>query len=209
MYDKAFVLDFNLYLLAEGPEGVREAIKGGVDLVQFRYKGPSEDELQLRLQQLLHITRRAGVPLIINDRPGLAASFDVAGVHLGQGDMSVAKAREFVGEDRVIGVSAHTVEEAVRAETDGADYVAVGPVFPTTSKTVEIEAVGPHLVQQVMGRVDIPVVAIGGITAENVEQVAVTGCTRVAVISGILGWGDPKANAVAMRKRMDGALGIG
>jgi len=208
MYDKTFVLDFNLYLLTEGSEGVREAIKGGVDLVQFRYKGPSEDELQLRLQQVLHITRREGVPVIVNDRPGLAASFDTAGVHLGQGDMSVAKAREFVGEDRVIGVSAHTVEEAVRAEADGADYVAVGPVFPTDSKTVEIEAVGPHLVQQVMGRVDIPVVAIGGITSENVEQVAVTGCTRVASISGILGWGDPKANAMAMRKRMEGTWGL-
>ncbi len=120
----------------------------------------------------------------------------------------MAKAREFVGDDRVIGVSAHTVEEAVRAEADGADYVAVGPVFPTDSKVVEIEAVGPHLVQQVLGRVDIPVVAIGGITAENVEQVAVTGCTRVASISGILGWGDPKANAMAMRKRMDGAIGL-
>ena len=208
MYSKEFVLDFHLYLLADGPEGVRDAIKGGVDLVQFRYKGTSEDELKARLQQVLHITREAGVPLIVNDRPGLAASYDTAGVHLGQGDMPIARAREHVGPDRVIGVSTHTVEEAVRAEADGADYVAVGPVFPTGSKVVEMEAVGPHLVEQVMARVDIPVVAIGGITAENVEQVAVTGCTRVAVIGGILGGGDPKANAAAIRKRMQGSSGL-
>ena len=204
MYNKEFTLDFHLYLLVDSPEGVRDAIKGGVDLVQFRYKGPSEDELLLRLQQVLHITRQAGVPLIINDRPGLAASFDTAGVHLGQGDMSVVKAREHVGPDRVIGVSTHTLEEAVRAEADGADYVAVGPVFPTGSKVVEIEAVGPRLVEKVMASVNIPVVAIGGITAENVEKVAVTGCTQVAVIRGILGGGDPKVNAAAMRKHIQG-----
>jgi thiamine-phosphate diphosphorylase len=100
------------------------------------------------------------------------------------------------------------VEEAVRAEGEGADYVAVGPVFPTDSKKVDIDAVGPQLVDQVMARVDIPVVAIGGITAFNVGKVVDTGCTRVAVIAGILGGGDPGDNARAMRARIDkGILG--
>jgi thiamine-phosphate pyrophosphorylase len=205
---KGSTLDFHLYLLVSGPEGLAEAIEGGVDLVQFRDKGSREADMLYALGQVLEICRAAGVPLIINDRPGLAARYDAAGVHLGQGDMPVDRARGFVGPDRVIGVSTHTVEEAVRAEGEGADYVAVGPVFPTDSKKVDIDAVGPQLVDQVMARVDIPVVAIGGITAFNVGKVVDTGCTRVAVIAGILGGGDPGDNARAMRARIDkGILG--
>ncbi len=202
-------MDFHLYLLTSGPEGLREAIEGGVDLVQFRNKSSPEDELLYRLREVLDITREAGVPLIINDRPGLAVSYDAAGVHLGQTDMSVARAREFVGADRVIGVSSHTIEEAVQAEAEGVDYLAVGPVFPTDSKVVDIEPVGPGLVEQVMARVSIPVVAIGGITMYNIDKVAITGCTRVAVIGGILGGGDPRENAAAMRARMDRTIGLG
>ena len=158
------------------------------------------------LLEVLDICRDTGVPLVVNDRPGLAASYDAAGVHLGQGDMPVARAREFVGVDRVIGVSVHSVEEAVRAEAEGADYVAVGPVFGTDSKTVDIGPVGPQLVDQVMARVDVPVVAIGGINAFNVGKVVATGCTRVAVISGILGEGDPRENARAMRDRIEKSI---
>jgi thiamine-phosphate pyrophosphorylase len=203
---KQTTLDFHLYLLASGPEGVKEAIEGGVDLVQFRDKDSREDEMLYRLGQVLEICRDAGVPLIINDRPGLAARFDAAGVHLGQGDMSVAKAREFVGSDRVIGVSTHTIEQAVQAETDGADYVAVGPVFPTDSKVVDIEAVGPGLLDQVMARIDVPVVAIGGITMYNVSKVVDAGCTRVAAIAGILGEGNPRDNARSIRISIDRAI---
>ena len=115
-------------------------------------------------------------------------------------------AREHVGPDRVIGVSTHTVEQAVRAEIEGADYVAVGPVFATDSKVVDIEPVGPGLVDQVMARVDLPVVAIGGINKLNVGKVVDTGCTRVAVISGIMGEEDPRGAARSMRVRMDRAL---
>ncbi len=205
---KDTTLDFHLYLLVTGPEGLREAIEGGVDLVQYRYKGDREDEMLDGLHQVTEVCRDAGVPLIVNDRAGLAAAYDAAGVHLGQGDMPVARAREFVGPDRVIGVSTHSVEEAVRAEAEGADYVAVGPVYSTGSKVVDVEPVGPQLLDQVMARVDIPVVAIGGINAFNVGKVVATGCTRVAVISGILGDGDPRENARLMRDRIDkGILG--
>ena len=205
---KESTLDFHLYLLVSGPEGLAEAIEGGVDLVQFRYKGDDDNEMLYLLHQVMEVCHGAGVPVIINDRAGLAASYDAAGVHLGQDDMPVARAREFVGVDRVIGVSVHDVEQAVRAEADGADYVAVGPVFATGSKVVDIEPVGPQLVDQVMARVDVPVVAIGGINAFNVGKVVSTGCTRVAVISGILGEGDPRENARAMRARIErGILG--
>ncbi len=203
---KASTLDFHLYLLVSDREGLSAAIEGGVDMVQFRYKGDSEDIMRVRLQEVLDVCREAGVPLIVNDRPGLAARYGAAGVHLGQGDMPVARARKFVGPEGVIGVSVHSVEEAVRAEADGADYVAVGPVFATGSKVVDIEPVGTHTVERVIARVTVPVVAIGGITADNVEQVAMTGCTRVAVIGGILGGGDPGENARAMRAAMDLAV---
>lgn len=205
---KDSTLDFHLYLLVSGPEGLARAIEGGVDLVQFRDKDSREDEMLYNLGQVMEICRSAGVPVIVNDRPGLAALYDAAGVHLGQGDMSVDRARDHVGTDRVIGVSTHTIEEAVKAEADGADYVAVGPVFVTDSKVVDMEPVGPGLVDQVMARVDVPVVAIGGITKLNVGKVADTGCTRVAVIAGILGEGDPRENALAMRHRMDQAIGL-
>ncbi len=205
---KDSTLDFHLYLLVSGPQGLREAIEGGVDLVQYRYKGDREDEMLDGLHQVTEVCRDAGVPLIINDRAGLAAAYDAAGVHLGQDDMPVTRAREFVGPHRVIGVSTHSVEEAVRAEAEGADYVAVGPVYSTGSKVVDIEPVGPQLLDQVMARVDIPVVAIGGINAFNVGRVVATGCTRVAVISGILGDGDPRENARLLRERIDkGILG--
>jgi thiamine-phosphate pyrophosphorylase len=205
---KESTLDFHLYLLVSGPEGLAEAIEGGVDLVQFRYKGDSERDMLHALREVMDVCIELGVPIVINDRPGLAASYDAAGVHLGQGDMPIARAREFVGPDRVIGVSVHDVEEAVRAETEGADYVAVGPVFATGSKVVDIEPVGPQTLDQVMARVDVPVVAIGGISAFNVGKVVSTGCTRVAVISGILGDGDPRENARAMKARIEkGILG--
>jgi thiamine-phosphate pyrophosphorylase len=201
-------LDFHLYLLVSGPEGLERAISGGVDLVQFRYKEGTERDMLYALREVMDVCLDTGVPLVINDRAGLAASYDAAGVHLGQGDMPVARAREYVGPDRVIGVTVRDVEEAVRAETEGADYVAVGPVFATGSKVVDIEPVGPQMLDQAMARVDVPVVAIGGINAFNVGKVVATGCTRVAVISGILGEGDPRDNARAMRARIDkGILG--
>jgi thiamine-phosphate pyrophosphorylase len=203
---KENTLDFHLYLLVTGPEGLAEAIEGGVDLVQFRDKGSREADMLYNLGQVMDICRGAGVPLIVNDRPGLAARVDAAGVHLGQDDMPVVRAREFVGPDRVIGVTTHTIEEAVKAETEGADYVGVGPVFPTESKVVDVEVIGPQQLDQVMARVDIPVVAIGGINKFNVGRVVDTGCTRVAVIAGILGGGDPRGDARDMRDRIDRAI---
>lgn len=200
-------LDFSLYLLASGPEGVREAIAGGVDLVQLRDKTSPDPVLLQKSRVMMDITRTAGVPLIVNDRPDLCVLSDAAGVHLGQDDTPVALARSIVGPGRTIGVSTHSLEEAVRADAEGVDYIAIGPVFPTPSKDVPIEAIGPETLEEVVATVHAPVVAIGGITADNIDGVLATGATRVAVIGAILGGGDPRANAEALRTRMDAMSG--
>ena len=117
----------SLYLLAAGPEGVREAIEGGVDIVQLRDKDSPDHVLTERIEAVKAITDAAGVPLIINDRPDLCLRFDAAGVHLGQEDMSVAEARELLGPERVIGISTHSLEMALQADEAGVvDYIAIG-----------------------------------------------------------------------------------
>lgn len=198
-YFKSRSLDFSLYLLVSGPEGVLEAIEGGVDLVQFRDK-TSPDSVKLeKIQSLMDTTRTARVPLIINDRPDLCVLSNASGVHLGQDDMTVREARQIVGPGRIIGVSTHTLKQAVRADEEGADYIAIGPVFSTESKGVPVEAIGLEALREVVARVHAPVVAIGGITQDNVMQVLATDVRRIAVIKGIIGGDDPRKNAEALK----------
>ena len=201
------LFDASLYLLAAGPEGVREAIEGGVDMVQFRDKDSPDHVLTERIEAVKAITDAAGVPLIINDRPDLCLRFDAAGVHLGQQDMSVEEAREMLGPERVVGISTHNLEMALQADAEGVvDYIAIGPVYHTPSKDTPIQPLGLELLTEVVGSVGTPVVAIGGITRDNIEEVLSTGVRRVAVIGGILGGGDPEVNARAMRERIDKAI---
>ena len=198
-------LDFALYLIASGPEGVREAIEGGVDLVQFRDKVSPDPILLGRIRDLLDVTEGTGVPLIINDRPDLCVLTGASGVHLGQDDMPVPEARGIIGKGRVIGKSTHSLDQAARADAEGVDYVAIGPVFPTASKGEPLEGIGLDVLEEVVAAVRAPVVAIGGITKDNIEQVLATGARRVAVIGGILGGGEPRRNAEALRERLDRA----
>ena len=198
--------DASLYLLAAGPEGVREAIEGGVDIVQFRDKDSPDHILTEKIEAVKAITDAAGVPLIMNDRPDLCLRFDAAGVHLGQRDMSVAEARDMLGPERIIGISTHSLEQALQADEEGVvDYIAIGPVYHTPSKDTPIQPLGLELLAEVVASVGTPVVAIGGITGDNIEEVLTTGVRRVAVIGGILGGGDPGENARRMRASMDRA----
>lgn len=201
-YFKYQNLVFSLYLLVSGPEGVREAIEGGVDLVQFRDKTSSDSVRLEKIRKLMNITRKAGVPLIINDRPDLCVLSNASGVHLGQDDMPVAEARQIVGPGRIVGVSTHTLKQAVRADEEGADYIAIGPVFSTESKGVPLEAIGLEFLREVVARVHAPVVAIGGITKDNVEQVLATDVRRIAVIRGITGGDDPGKNAESLKCKL-------
>ena len=199
--------DASLYLLAAGPEGVREAIEGGVDIVQFRDKVSPDHVLIEGIEAVKAITDAAGVPLIINDRPDLCLRFDAAGVHLGQQDMSVEEARGMLGPGAVIGISTHSLEMALQADEAGVvDYIAIGPVYHTPSKDTPIQPLGLELLREVVVSVGTPVVAIGGITGDTIEEVLSTGVRRVAVIGGILGGGDPGENARRMRTSLDRAI---
>jgi len=180
------------------------ALAGGVALVQHRAKSLPLAESQSNLDRLLELTDRFGVALIVNDLPELAAETGAAGVHLGQADVSIAQARAMLGPEAIIGATTPTPEAARRAEAEGASYVSVGPVFASPTKP-EKPAVGPERVRAVRVATSLPVCAIGGITAENVGELAGCGVQLVAVISEIAAAEDPREAAEAMIEAMSRA----
>ena len=201
-FSKRVKLDFHLYLLVSGIEGLSEAIAGGVDLVQFRDK-TSPDALRLeKLRQVMAITDAADIPLIVNDRPDLCLLAGAAGVHLGQNDLPVSEGRMLMGPGRIIGYSTHDLGQAIAADKAGADYIAIGPVYHTDSKGIAIKEIGLDTVKEVVKKVKAPLVAIGGIDKTNIDNVLKLGVRRVAMIKGILGEGDPEKNARDIRELM-------
>ncbi len=177
------------------PEIVRAAIDGGIDVVQIRDKGLETRERYEIGLECRELTEAAAVDLIVNDRVDLAQAINADGVHLGQSDLPVAVARDLLGPGAIIGCSASTVEEATRAEADGADYLGVGAVYGTSSKDVEEskDGIGHDRIREIVDAVSIPVIGIGGITAENAAPVVEAGTAGVAVISEITAADDPKA----------------
>lgn len=201
-------IDYSLYLVADAeftagrdlPALVASAVEGGVTAVQLRAKGlPVRDflDLALRIAERLEGT---GVPLIVNDRVDIALACGAAGAHLGQEDLPVAEARKILGAKRIIGVSVNTLEEAREAEKRGADYVGLGPVFPTSTKETNLAVIGAEGVAAVKRALKIPVVGIGGITASNAHDVVKAGADGIAVISAILGAPDARRAAAELRK---------
>ena len=173
-------------------EQVEKALEGGATLVQLREKELPEADVQKEAEELLELCHRYGVKLILDDDVELAAKVDADGVHIGQSDMELAHAREILGPDKIIGVTAKTVEQAKAAEAGGADYLGSGAVFGSTTKKDAIP-MKHELLEEICQSVKIPVVAIGGITAENVLQLKGRGIAGVAVVSGIFACEDIKA----------------
>ncbi|WP_117595494.1 thiamine phosphate synthase [Haloprofundus halophilus] len=173
---------------------VREAIEGGVDVVQLREKHASARERYRLARVLRELTTEAGVPFVVNDRVDIAVAVDADGVHLGDDDLPVSAARAQLGENALVGRSVSTVAAARRAAEAGADYLGVGAVFPTSSKDVpEDESnVGVETVAAVADAVEVPIVGIGGITAENAGDVVEAGADGVAVVSEITSASDPE-----------------
>lgn len=186
-------------------EAVEKAIKGGATVVQLREKQIDSRgfyELALKVKE---ITTRYNVPLIINDRVDIALAVDADGVHVGQEDLPADIVRRIIGPKKLLGVSAKTIEEAVKAQRDGADYIGAGAVYPTPTKP-ESDAIGTEGVKMIKDAVDIPVIAIGGITRENVyELISDTGIDGVAVVSAIFA-GDPEENARILRSEIERAM---
>jgi thiamine-phosphate pyrophosphorylase len=188
------------------PEIVAAAIEGGVGVVQLRDKDRTVRERYETGRELREMTREAGVTFVVNDRADLAALLDADGVHLGDDDLPVRAARRLLGEDAIIGRSVSTVEEAETAEAEGADYLGVGTVYRTQSKDDipdETHGVGPERVRAITDAVDIPIVGIGGITADNAAEVARAGADGVAVITEITQAEDPETATAALGEAVE------
>lgn len=180
---------------------VESALKGGVTFVQLREKHLGEEEFLKEAVQIQKLCREYRVPFIINDNVELAAQIDADGVHVGQSDMEAGDVRRKLGKDKIIGVSAQTVEQALRAQEQGADYLGVGAVFPTGSKADAVE-VSHAAVRRICEAVSIPVVAIGGITRENVSELKGTGVCGAAVISAIFAKENEEKAARELKKEI-------
>ena len=167
-------------------EVVKESLDGGVTFVQLREKQLDEEHFLQEAKDLKELCSEYHVPFVINDNVELAIEMDADGVHVGQSDMEAGDVRAKLGPDKIIGVSAQTVEQAVLAEKHGADYLGVGAVFPTSSKDDATE-VPFETLKAICEAVSIPVIAIGVITKENVKELAGSGICGIAVISAIYG----------------------
>ncbi|MDO8427330.1 MAG: thiamine phosphate synthase [Deltaproteobacteria bacterium] len=182
-------------LVGDIVEAVESALEGGVKLVQLREKDLGGKDLLELAKKIRKKTLEFGARLIINDRLDVALLSGADGVHLGQNSFSPKDARKIIGGRRLIGVSTHSLEEAKRAEAEGADLITFGPVYYTASKAPYGEPLGTGLLKEACGKVKIPVYAIGGIKRENVKEAAASGAEGVAVISAILGSSDIKRSA--------------
>ncbi len=163
---------------------VEQAAAAGATCVQLREKELGYEGFLAEAKSIKAITDRYGIPLIVNDSIDVALACSADGVHIGQGDMPACKARKLIGDGRILGVSAQTVAQALTAQRCGADYLGVGAVFPTSTKA-DADAVSYDTLKAVCAAVDIPVVAIGGITAANIASLAGSGIDGVAVVSAV------------------------
>lgn len=185
--DRSWLGNENLY------QQVEKALKGGVTLVQLREKNLSEEDFEKEAKELLELCHSYNVPLIINDNVDLAKKIDADGVHIGQSDMELKKAREILGADKIIGVTAKTIEQAKLAEAAGADYLGSGAVFGSSTK-LDAKPMEHALLEEICESVEIPVVAIGGITGDNVLKLKGRKMAGVAVVSGIFACEDIEAS---------------
>lgn len=199
-------IDYTLYLCTDSglmssatvEESVERAVQGGCSVVQLREKEASSLELFRLAERVKRVTDKYGVPLIINDRLDICQAVDATGVHLGQSDLPCAEARRILGAEKIIGVSAATPEEAAKAQADGADYLGVGAVFPTATKT-NTRKVTPEIIRGIRQAVTIPFVVIGGVNAENITRLYGLGIDGAAVISAVIAQPDITAAAEKMR----------
>jgi thiamine-phosphate pyrophosphorylase len=179
------------------------ALSGGADTIQFRSKSGSTRELIDSARQMKALCLEAGVPLIINDRVDIALAVEADGVHLGQDDFPIPAARKLLGPDAIIGGSAGDMEEAQKCLADGADYIGSGPVYGTGSKSDAGSATGVENIRKIAGRIPLPVIAIGGIAARDINELLDAGSYGVAVISAVCHDDDPQAAARRFRNALD------
>ena len=199
--------DYSIYLVTDDGclqgraliDCVREALEGGVTLVQYRAKTASSAEMYTEALQLKALCDNFKVPLIINDRLDIAMAVGAAGVHLGQDDLPCSAARKLLGEDYIIGVSAHNPAEAKAALQSGADYLGCGAVFGTATKA-DVKKLGTEGLTTICREKGLPVVGIGGVTADNYREVRAAGADGAAIVSGILAQPEIRTTVRAIAK---------
>ena len=199
--------DYSIYLVTDDGclqgrvliDCVRKALDGGVTLVQYRAKTASSAEMYAEALQLKALCDSFNVPLIINDRLDIAMAVGAAGVHLGQDDLPCAAARKLLGEDYLIGVSAHNPAEAKAALQSGADYLGCGAVFGTATKA-DVQKLGTDGLAAICKAKGLPVVGIGGVTVDNYREVRAAGADGAAIVSGILAQPDIRTTVEAIAK---------
>jgi thiamine-phosphate pyrophosphorylase len=179
------ILDLS-YVESSGTEEIaRQMVNGGVDLIQLRAKGHPPAEIAKIAATLHESALRSGVPLVINDHPEIARIVPAEGVHVGQDDLPIAEVREIVGPNCMVGKSTHSVDQAIRAFYEGADYIGFGPIFATPTKP-DYPPVGLEEIRKVHEAVPIPIFCIGGIKLDNLPEVIEAGARRVVIVSGLL-----------------------
>lgn len=188
-------------------EQVEASLQGGVTCVQLREKELDQPAFLEEAKTLKALCGRYGVPMIVNDDVDVAIQSGADGVHIGQHDAAASQVRRRIGPDKVLGVSAQTVEQALKAEADGADYLGVGAVFSTGTKP-DADDVSFQTLRAICQAVSIPVVAIGGIRADNLRELSGSGIDGVAVVSAIFAAKDIRAAAAALREKVREDLGV-
>jgi len=179
------ILDLSYVDVLDAGAVVNEMLDGGINVLQLRAKGRSLDEVASLARSLRGNTRDAGVPLIVNDYPAIAKDISAEGAHVGQDDLSVTEARGLAGPGSLIGKSTHSLEQALAAEAEGADYIGFGPLFATATKP-DYRPTGLEQVAEVHARVRIPIFCIGGIKQANLAQVLAAGARRIVIVSELL-----------------------
>jgi thiamine-phosphate pyrophosphorylase len=195
------MVDYSVYLvtdreLARGRttlEIAGAAIRGGVSCIQLREKMCSTREFIDESLAIRSLLARHGIPLIINDRVDVALAVKADGIHLGQKDMPCRMARQIIPESMIVGISVESLDDAIAAQKDGADYLGVSPIYPTPTKTDTAQPLGLEGLRSIRSEVDLPLVGIGGLNADNVEAVIHNGADGVAVVSAIVAADDPEA----------------
>ncbi|MBO8158294.1 thiamine phosphate synthase [Thermosyntropha sp.] len=187
-------IDYSIYLIADyellgssNPvDKILSAVQGGVSLVQLRAKNIPDRQFYELACLLKKELKKYKTPLIIDDRADIALAADADGVHVGQKDLPLGKVRQIIGRDKIIGATANTLDQALEAEKEGADYIGIGPVFPTTTKQNPAPVVGTEKLKIICSHIKIPIVAIGGINSSNLPRLKNTGVKGIAVASAIL-----------------------
>jgi thiamine-phosphate pyrophosphorylase len=186
---------------------VEAALKGGVTCVQLREKALDEAAFLQEARDICALCRRYGVPFIVNDNVDVAVACGADGVHVGQEDMEAGEVRRRVGEDMILGVSVHMVEEARQAVRNGADYLGLGAVFPTGTKT-DADVMPGDMIRAICGAVDVPTVAIGGLNRSNILQLSGSGVDGAALVSAIFGAEDIEGACRELRALAEEMVGL-